>query len=447
MSNASNAGAFSGRVTVLFGTQAFGAVLGIFNGILIARLLGPAAKGDYYLLVLLPSTAMVLVQLGLSLSFAYFAARGQTAGLVARALLLTAVLSLVAFLAFAILLPALRSAVLHGIALGQILLVVLALPLILNATFMTAIVMGRQAVRWYAAVNMAYPVVTTALLIIVLGGLGGSVTGAVAVYLVTAAVQSIGFSIGAKRVSTPAAVEAPVSYRELFGYGLRFYPASLTQFFSYRIDAYLIAFLMVDAAEPLGYYSLAVGLAEMVFFFPNAVSTLFFPHVAGSARDDADRQVAMVSRVTLLVTGAVSILLIPAAAVLIWTVLPAFGPSLPPFIVLLPGIVALSATKVVGGYVAGIGKPGTASVITVLSFALNALANLVLIPALGIVGAATASLLSYSFSALLITGIAARLTKTPLLDFWIARPSDVRFIVGTSLNLVRRLVPNLRGHA
>ena len=148
-----------------------------------------------------------------------------------------------------------------------------------------------------------------------------------------------------------------MSYRELVRYGLRFYPASLTGFFSYRVDAYMIAFLLVAPSEPLGYYSMAVGLAEMVFFFPNAVSNLFFPHVAGSPREDSDRQVAMVSRVTLLVTGAFALALIPAAVVMIWVVLPDFGPAIPPLLVLLPGVVALSVAKVVGGFVAGIGRP------------------------------------------------------------------------------------------
>ncbi len=54
MQDTSRAGIFSGRVAVLFATQSFGAILGIFNGILLARLLGPAAKGDYYLLILVP---------------------------------------------------------------------------------------------------------------------------------------------------------------------------------------------------------------------------------------------------------------------------------------------------------------------------------------------------------------------------------------------------------
>ena len=387
MADTSRARTFSGRVGVLFGTQVFGAAVGIVNGILLARLLGPAAKGDYYLLVLIPSTVMVLVQLGFPQAFSYFSARGETIGMVGKSLVLTIVLSGAAFVGVLALLPLLQDAFLHGIGLGQVLFAFLALPLALNATFATGIVMGRQAVRWYAAVNMAYPIATTFLLIAILGGLGPSVTGAIAVYLAASLIQSVGFTIGARRVSAANPRAERVSYRELLRYGLPFYPASITGFFSYRIDAYLIAWLIASPAAPLGYYSMAVGLAELVFFFPSAVSTLFFPHVAGSPREESDRQVAMVSRVTLLVSGTVAILLIPAVLTMIWILLPAFGQSIPAFLVLLPGVVTLSAARVVGGYVSGIGRPGINSYVSVGSFVVNVIANLILIPRFGIAGA------------------------------------------------------------
>jgi O-antigen/teichoic acid export membrane protein len=105
MGNDRSADIFSGRVVLVFGTQVFGAGLGIINGILLARLLGPALKGDYYLLIVVPSTAMVFVQLGLPIAFAYFAARGRTAGLVAKSFVLTGGLALTAFLVVWVLLP------------------------------------------------------------------------------------------------------------------------------------------------------------------------------------------------------------------------------------------------------------------------------------------------------------------------------------------------------
>ena len=440
MSASDRGGSFSGRVLVLFGTQVFGAGVGIINGILLARLLGPALKGDYYILILLPATAMVVLQLGLPQAFSFFSARGRTLGIVSKTVILTAALSGGAYLVLVAVMPFLREAFLRGIGLEEILVAFIALPLALNATFTTAIVTGRQAVRWYAAVNMTYPVVSTVLLIVILGGLGPSVNGAIAVYLAAASVQTIGFAIGARHVSRAVQQAESVSYRGLFGYGLPLYPGSLTQFFSARVDAYLIAWLIADPSAPLGYYSMAVGLAELVFYFPNAVATLFFPHVAESSRVESDSQVALVSRVALIVTATVAAALVPAAVVMIYLVLPAFTQSLPALFILLPGVVALSTTKVVNGYVTGIGKTAISSYVNIFAFTLNVIVNMLLIPQFGIAGAATASLISYTTSALVFSTIAARITKTRMADFWIPRRSDVRFIASTTAGLVRRVL-------
>lgn len=437
--SASNTTSFSGRAAVLFGIQIFGAVIGIVNGILLARLLGPVGKGDYYILILVPSTTMVLLQLGLPQAFMFYAARGRTAGMLPKAFVLTAAFAMLGYVVVVAFLPVLRGAIFHDLALEQILIAFLALPLAINATLTTGIVMGRQAVRWYAIVNIVSPIATTVLLIVILGGLGPSVNGAIAVYLLGASVQAAGFAIGARRLTAAMAGAESVSFRELFRYGLPYYPGSLTQFFSYRVDVYLIAFLIAAPAEPLGYYSMAVGLAEMVFFFPNAVATLFFPHVAASTREDSDRQVATVSRVTFLVTSAAALAVVPGSMVMIWWLLPAFGPSIPPLLVLLPGVAALSVTKVVAGYVSGIGRPGVTSYVNIVAFVLNAIANLVLIPRFGIIGASAASLISYTASSIALTAIAARLTGMPILDFWIPRLSDLRYVVSTSAGLLRRL--------
>ena len=105
--------AFSGGVAVLFGTYVFGAGIGIINGILLARLLGPAGKGDYYILVLVPTTAMVLLQFGLPQAFNFYSARGQTKRIGIKALVLTAALTIVAVVAMVVLLPLFRESILH----------------------------------------------------------------------------------------------------------------------------------------------------------------------------------------------------------------------------------------------------------------------------------------------------------------------------------------------
>jgi O-antigen/teichoic acid export membrane protein len=439
--------ALSGNVAVLFGSQVFGAVLGVFNGILLARLLGPAGKGDYYLLILMPATVMVLLQLGLPQAFGYFGARGQTAGILRKVLLLTVGLSAIAYLVVAVVVPVLREAALETLAPEHIVLAFLAVPLAFSSTLTTAIVLARHAVRWFVAVEIVFSVATTVLLLLVLGGFQASLGAAVGVYLATVAIQAVGLAFGARHATADVPDARPVSYRELFGYGLRYFPGSLAGFFSYRIDAYLIAFLIAASSEQLGYYSMAVGLAEMVFFIPRAVTSVFFPHVAGSSREDSDRHLAPITRMTVLVTLAAGLLLVPAAAIMLRFLLPDFLPALTPLLVLLPGVVVLSAAWSSSGYLTGIGRPGLTSTISLVSLAVNVAVNLLLIPQLGIVGAALASLVSYTLSAIVLTAVAARFSGNRLDTLWVPRSSDVRFLFETTADLIRRLLGTTRAAA
>ncbi len=440
---------FSDRVLVLFVTQVVTAGVGIFNGFVLARLLGPAAKGDYYLLTLLPSTIMVVVQLGLPQAFGFFAARGQTEGLTRKALLLTAAIALPALTAAILLLPVLRTTFMAGLETSHILFALLALPLALNATYTTGIVLGRQAVRWYAGVNITQVIGYSVLLVHLVAVLGLGLPGALFIFVAITCVQAAGFLIGSARVTArhqDPGLE-PAGVRDLFRYGLRLYPAIITQFFSYRADVFMLAFLLPDASAPLGYYSMGVSMAEMVFFFPNAVAILLFPHVAGSVREDSDRQVPVVARVTLLMTAFFGLALVPVATILITVILPDFTPALPALYILLPGVVVFSIAKVLSGYLTGLGRTGLTSSVAVSSFVLNIVLNLVLIPRFGILGAAASSLISYSASSITFSIIASRIAHARVLDFWIPRWGDVKYTVGTIVTFGRRLLRKVAGSA
>jgi O-antigen/teichoic acid export membrane protein len=129
----------------------------------------------------------------------------------------------------------------------------------------------------------------------------------------------------------------------------------------------------------------------------------------------------------------------PAATVMVWLVLPAYIPSLPALFVLLPGVVVFGVTFVANGYLTGIDRVGVTSIVSVVSVVTNIIANLILIPLFGIVGAATASLISYSLSSVLLTIIASRLTETPFHRFWLPGPADIRFTAATTIAVLARL--------
>jgi O-antigen/teichoic acid export membrane protein len=123
------------------------------------------------------------------------------------------------------------------------------------------------------------------------------------------------------------------------------------------------------------------------------------------------------ARMTLLITVLAAIALLPVAWLAVRILLPAFDGSLLPFVILLPGTVALGLSKVLSGYISGLGLPGPVSAIAGAALGVNLVANLVLIPPLGIAGAALSSLLSYGAHAALTIGLASRLSGAPMGDF------------------------------
>ena len=369
------ADSFSDRVAILMVGQLLVTAIAIGYGFLFARLVGPAGKGDYYLLVLLPATALVLIQLGLPSALGYYAARRQTHGILKQALALALGLSAVAIVGAVALYPALAQTILEGIDPLLVATAFLALPLLAISTFTTGIITSLKAVRWYTAVQVTQATVSVILVVLVVGVLGLGVAGGIAIYVVAAAILMLGGVIGARRAIRTVDGPTSVSYRELFRYGLPLYPGSITTFMSYRVDAYLLAFLIVDASTALGYYSMAVTLAEMVLLVPTAVSWVLFPHVAGSEREEADRAVLVATRVTLVATIMAAVAFAPIATIFVTVALPAFTEALPAYYVLMPGAIALSVTKTAGGYVAGLGRTGTVSVVTISSAGINIVAN------------------------------------------------------------------------
>ena len=105
-------------------------------------------------------------------------------------------------------------------------------------------------------------------------------------------------------------------------------------------------------------------------------------------------------------------------------------PAAEALIALLPGIVAMAIPKMLAADLSGRGKPHYAMVAGIISFALNFLLNILLIPIYGIVGAAIASSVSYIMTAVLLICFYKRETSAILSDFFILKKTDLPWLRG-----------------
>jgi O-antigen/teichoic acid export membrane protein len=432
---------FIARVAGVFVTRVSQFVLGLAVSLALARLLGPDGRGQYAVAILLPGTLYALATFGLPSSTTFYSGRGRslrslrrvTLAMVAAASVWLVVLGLIAI-------PLLETNLLSAAPDSLLRLILIAIPFQFGAGLMGCILFGRQRVRGYNMVMVAQAGVLFVLVILLVGFLRLGVYGAVYAFLATTVGASVAVFLELSRaVAADEPSREPVHYRELLTYGMKLYPSVITSFFNFRADVFLLSWLLASDSQ-IGFYVVAVSLAEMTFYVPDSVSAIFFPRVAATTREDADASAAQVSRITLLLTVAVALAIIPAALVVFHTILPDYTASIPALLVLLPGVVSLSVSKVLAGYLTGSGKPLPVGVAATVAVVANIAVNIVVIPVWGIVGASAASLLSYSLNAVILVFFSSRASGHSPLDFVVPRPADVRRLTGLALTYGRALV-------
>ncbi|MGH2383493.1 MAG: lipopolysaccharide biosynthesis protein [Candidatus Limnocylindria bacterium] len=182
--------------------------------------------------------------------------------------------------------------------------------------------------------------------------------------------------------------------------GLRGQAGNIVQFLNLRLDLLLIP-IFIDLAAA-GLYVVAVRLSEVITQAANAAGSLIFPAVAGGSQSSTEltERTARLSLVGVLFAAALlAILAEPIIAV-------AFGQqyagSLGAVRVLSVAMVPLSLTRVLSADLKGRGRPGLVSIAMVGTLVITVALDLLLIPRLGIEGAAIASLVAYTASAVML---------------------------------------------
>jgi O-antigen/teichoic acid export membrane protein len=214
--------------------------------------------------------------------------------------------------------------------------------------------------------------------------------------------------------------------------------SNLVQLLNYRLDSYLV--LILVSASAVGLYTVAVQLSEGLWFIANAIALVLLTNLTAGDEAYAQRATPLVCRGTLLVSGLVAL----GAAVVSPVVVPllfghAFEEATWPFVILLPGSVALAGTKILAAYVFSRGKPLVNGAIAFVSLAAAVTADALLIPLWEVKGAALGATLGYVISLALTALAYRRLSGGSLTEALVPRPSDFTLYLHEGRGLMRRL--------
>ena len=262
---------------------------------------------------------------------------------------------------------------------------------------------GFQQAKRYSSLTLLQAYVNVALVafFVVLGyGLQGAVIGLLLqqLFLFFVAICLIFTQIGVARPKF-------VNLREHMAFGLPLVPGDLSAWIANSSDRYLIGLLLGPAA--VGYYSPGYALGNTILLI-SAALTVLLPAILAKHYDEysmADVRTIMkyslryYAGIAIPCTFALSVLSKPLLVILSTPQIAASGYLVTPLVA--AGMLLLGAYMVLVQVVVLKKKTAFVGTVWVAAAALNLGGNLILIPYLGILGAALTTLLAYSFASVL----------------------------------------------
>lgn len=187
--------------------------------------------------------------------------------------------------------------------------------------------------------------------------------------------------------STDRSDERPATTRAMSRFALQVWAGSLAGVLLSRLDQALVTPL--SSVEQLGYYAVAVSVAEVVLVFNSAVRDVMFAQQ--SEIPDMD-QLGRASRLSTVVTVATGLLLGTSGYFLLPVIFGRdFEPAVPVLLILLVGIAAGNPGSIAGAGLTARGYPHLRSVSLVVAVLVNVGVLFLLVPDHGAVGAAWAT--------------------------------------------------------
>jgi O-antigen/teichoic acid export membrane protein len=406
----------SARIVVL--------ALALISSILLARLLGPDGRGLFALTLLLPELASSFALLGFEQANAVYAGLEpdrRRALVWQSAALAGGVGGLIAIAGMSYV--ALGAPGFRGLVHGPLWLYLLPLAIVpgrLVVEYWGAILRGMNRIILLNAVEVGRKVVSLTLVVVFVGWLRLDVAGAIW----ADSIVNVGMVLLMVVLLTCVGAWGRPSFnRALWRQTGRFafpaYCCSVLGYLNYRVDQFIIVALL--SPEQLGFYVIAVDLAERLWLLSGAVGNALLPHLTNSQERDP-ALTAVVSRHVMLWTGAACLLVFVFADIVVQALYsPTFTEVVAPLRWILPGIFTFALGKVLVAEILARKKVHSMVWVAVVGTFVNIVGNLVLVPSMGISGAALASSISYSLVSFIVARYYLRETSmswTTLMPRW-----------------------------
>ncbi len=411
--------------------QYAGIFLAMLTSIIINRSLGPEGKGSLAQFMTAFSIVILFGSFGLFKSYTYEISFSKSSKeIIANAVGQGFVVGLiVALITLPLLVVQLGNETLSQYSTALLLLAIFTTATVTLSSAGNAILRGMNRIDECNIGSLLYHLLYLVFNLIGALTVGLSVETVILFYLLAQTAGVIYYLLKIRSATTALRLQWKAQWR-FIRYGMRYQVYSAFNALHQQVDIILLGWMLVAQVQ-IGYYATAVGLVQMLWQIPNAVTMVLFPYVAAQPKDDAvSIRTAQLCRLSTLTMAAAGIgMALFAAPVITLLYGEAYLPATTPLLILLPGIISVSVSRIAGGHLMGRNKLWSMTVITIIVMVLNVALNYVLVPVIGVNGAALASTVTYTINAVLTAWLLSREGHVSILDTLIPRPADITLLL------------------
>jgi O-antigen/teichoic acid export membrane protein len=312
-------------------------------------------------------------------------------------------------------------------------LVSLAIVPLLLISVCRGLAVGLQAWTLVRAEQLTRAVVSLALIA------GLSATGELTVgrAIATASLAPVVSGIVYLRITRESSQMAQVARpggREIVSYAWRSWFGSTSGIAVARLDQALMTLL--SSSYALGLYAVAVAVSEIPLIINSAVSLVSF---STDAADRSDERLAMSARISSTVCFVIAAVLCGLAWLIFpWLFGPGFAAAVPTTVVLTCAVAAGAPGSIAGSALSARGRPAVRSAGLLGAAAINVVLLLTLVPTMGAMGAALATVGATAFANAWCLWFLRRLYGIDPRSFYGVRRRDIRIIVDSVRAHTRR---------
>ena len=208
---------------------------------------------------------------------------------------------------------------------------------------------------------------------------------------------------------------------------------------NYRVDTLMMGYMYGISDTEIGYYTLGVSLSEYGWLIPDAFREVLFSR---TAKDDALDEVTMSMKVNLYLTLVMIAGILLLGRPVIWLLAGSeYLPAYPVTVLIILGVIPMSYFKIIGTLLLAQGKKMVYLWMLTGSVAVNIICNMITIPLWGKMGAAAASVASYTAAGAMFLAYYVKTCHVPLRDIFLFKKSELEAIRGKLKAIMRRLRP------